>query len=110
MRSKDSIVPIISWYWEATGKFELIGGTYGQPMGTAISGESNIQPMVVGREVIRNALGYEMVALLEEEEFTHPQVPQLAALAGFRYASQGALVNCVAPGSILTEGTGQLFY
>lgn len=103
-------MPIISWYWEATGKVELIGGTYGQPMGTTISGESNIRRMVVGREVIRNALGYEMVAFLEEEEFTHPQVPQLAALAGFRYASQGALVNCVAPGSILTEGTGQLFY
>jgi hypothetical protein len=75
----------------AAGKVELIGGTYGQPMGTTISGESNIRQMVVGREVIRKALGYEMVTFLEEEEFTHPQVPQLAALAGFRYASLAQL-------------------
>src|ERR1035438_7531021 len=45
----------------AAGKVELIGGTYGQPMGTTLSGESNIRQMVVGREVIRKALGYEMV-------------------------------------------------
>jgi alpha-mannosidase len=75
----------------AAGKLELIGGTYGQPMGTTISGESNIRQMVVGREVIRKALGYEMVTFLEEEEFTHPQVPQLAALAGYRYASLAQL-------------------
>ena len=66
---------------------ELIGGTYGQPMGTMFSGESNIRQIVVGREVIRKALGYEMVTFLEEEEFTHPQIPQIAAGAGFRYAS-----------------------
>jgi hypothetical protein len=75
----------------AAGKVELIGGTYGQPMGTTISGESNIRQIVVGRELIRKALGYEMVTFLEEEEFTHPQVPQLAALAGFRYASLAQL-------------------
>ena len=75
----------------AAGKVELIGGTYGQPMGTTLSGESNIRQMVVGREVIRKALGYEMVTFLEEEEFTHPQVPQLAAQAGFRYASLAQL-------------------
>ena len=28
-----------------------------------------------------------MVTFLEEEEFTHPQIPQIAALAGYRYAS-----------------------
>jgi len=75
----------------AAGKVELIGGTYGQPMGTTISGESNIRQIVVGREVIRKALGYDMVTFLEEEEFTHPQVPQMAALAGFRYASLAQL-------------------
>ena len=75
----------------AAGKVELIGGTYGQPMGTTIGGESNIRQIVLGREVIRQALGYEMVTFLEEEEFTHPQVPQLAALAGFRYASLAQL-------------------
>ena len=32
----------------AAGKVELIGGTYGQPMGTTIGGESNIRQIVVG--------------------------------------------------------------
>jgi hypothetical protein len=75
----------------AEGRVELIGGTYGQPMGTTISGESNIRQMVMGREVIRRTLGYPMVTFLEEEEFTHPQIPQLAALAGFKYASLAQL-------------------
>ena len=75
----------------AAGKVELIGGTYGQPMGTTISGESNIRQIVVGREVIRQTLGYAMVTFLEEEEFTHPQIPQIARLAGFRYASLAQL-------------------
>ncbi|MGZ4887014.1 MAG: glycoside hydrolase family 38 N-terminal domain-containing protein, partial [Candidatus Aminicenantales bacterium] len=75
----------------AAGKVELIGGTYGQPMGTTISGESNIRQIVMGREVIRRALGYDMATFLEEEEFTHPQIPQIARLAGFRYASLAQL-------------------
>ena len=69
------------------GKVELIGGTYGQPMGTTFSGESNIRQLVHGRETIRKALGYEMVTFLEEEEFTHPQIPQIVLGAGYRYAS-----------------------
>jgi alpha-mannosidase len=75
----------------AAGKVELIGGTYGQPMGTTISGESNIRQIVVGREVIQQTLGYSLATFLEEEEFTHPQIPQLAKLAGFRYASLAQL-------------------
>jgi alpha-mannosidase len=73
------------------GKVELIGGTYSQPMGTMYSGESNIRQIVLGREIIRKALGYEMITFLEEEEFTHPQVPQMARAAGFRYASLAQL-------------------
>jgi alpha-mannosidase len=73
------------------GKVELIGGTYGQPMGTMFGGESNIRQIVVGRELIRKVLDYELVTFLEEEEFTHPQIPQLAAGAGFRYASLAQL-------------------
>src|SRR5215472_4961257 len=71
----------------AEGKVELIGGTYGQPMGTMFSGESNIRQILYGRETIRKALDYEMVTFLEEEEFSHPQVPQIVAGAGYRYAS-----------------------
>jgi len=75
----------------AAGKVELIGGTYGQPMGTTIGGESNIRQIVLGRDVIRRALGYDMVTFLEEEEFTHPQIPQIVAAAGFKYASLAQL-------------------
>jgi alpha-mannosidase len=75
----------------AAGKLELIGGTYGQPMGTTVGGESNIRQIVLGFETIRKALDYEMATFLEEEEFTHPQVPQLAAGAGFKYASLAQL-------------------
>jgi hypothetical protein len=71
----------------AEGKVELIGGTYGQPMGTTIGGESNIRQVVLGRETIRKALGYQMATFLEEEEFSHPQVPQIVAGAGLPYAS-----------------------
>ncbi|MBI4584712.1 MAG: hypothetical protein HY717_11920 [Planctomycetes bacterium] len=71
----------------AEGKVELIGGSYGQPMGTMFSGESNIRQIAVGRETIRKALDYEMATFLEEEEFTHPQIPQILAGAGYRYAS-----------------------
>ena len=71
----------------AAGKVELVGGSYSQPMATMYSGESNIRQVVYGRETIRKALGYEMVTFLEEEEFSHPQLPQILVGAGFRYAS-----------------------
>ncbi len=75
----------------AAGKLELIGGTYGQPMGTSVSGEANIRQLVLGCETIRKALDYDMVTFLEEEEFTHPQVPQIAAGVGYKYASLAQL-------------------
>jgi len=71
----------------AAGKVELVGGSYSQPMATMYSGESNVRQVVVGRETIRKALGYEMVTFLEEEEFSHPQLPQILVGAEFRYAS-----------------------
>jgi len=71
----------------AAGKVELIGGSYSQPMATMYSGESNIRQVVHGRETIRKALGYDMVTFLEEEEFSHPQLPQILVGAGFKYAS-----------------------
>jgi alpha-mannosidase len=71
----------------AADKVELIGGTYGQPLGTMFSGESNIRQLVYGRETIRKALDYEVATFLDEEEFSHPQIPQIALGAGYRYAS-----------------------
>jgi alpha-mannosidase len=71
----------------AEDKVELIGGTYSQPMGTLFSGESGIRQIVVGHEVIRKSLGVEIESFLEEEEFSHPQVPQMLNAAGIQYAS-----------------------
>jgi len=71
----------------AEDKVEVIGGTYGQPLGTMFSGESNIRQLVYGRETIRRALDYEVATFLDEEEFSHPQIPQIALGAGYRYAS-----------------------
>ena len=71
----------------AEDKVELIGGTYAQPLGTMFSGEANIRQLVYGRETIRKALNYEVATFLDEEEFSHPQIPQIAAGAGYRYAS-----------------------
>ena len=62
----------------AEDKVELIGGTYAQPLGTMFSGESNIRQLVYGRETIRKALDYEVTTFLDEEEFSHPQIPQIA--------------------------------
>ena len=75
----------------AEDKVELIGGTYAQPMGTTFSGESNIRQLVYGRQTIRKALDYEVLTFLDEEEFSHPQIPQIALGAGYRYASLAQL-------------------
>jgi alpha-mannosidase len=75
----------------AANKVELIAGTYGQPMGTTIGSESNVRQLVIGRATVRKALDYDLVTFLEEEEFSHPQVPQLAKLAGYTYTSLAQL-------------------
>ncbi|MCC6579573.1 MAG: hypothetical protein IT440_03970 [Phycisphaeraceae bacterium] len=69
------------------GLVEIIGGTFGQPMGSMVSGESNLRQMVVGQQTIEKSLGRRVAVFLEEEEMSHPQIPQLALLAGYRYAS-----------------------
>src|ERR1035437_2931540 len=71
----------------AEDKVELIGGTYSQPLGTMFSGETNIRHLVYGRNTIRKALDYEVTTFLDEEEFSHRQIPQLALGAGYTYAS-----------------------
>ena len=70
------------------GKMEIIGGTYGQPMGSMVSGESCLRQMVVGQQAVLRVFGIYVDTFLEEEEFSHPQVPQLVKLAGYRFASQ----------------------
>ncbi len=82
----------------AAGKVEIIGGTYSQPMGAMYSGESNIRQVAWGREIIRKTFGYEMATFLEEEDFTHPQVPQIVAGSDFKYASLAAVDTWGHPG------------
>ncbi len=71
----------------AEDKVELIAGSYSQPMATLYSGESSIRQIVVGHDVIRKALGVEIESFLEEEEFSHPQLPQILNAAGVKYTS-----------------------
>lgn len=71
----------------AEGRTEIVGGTFGQPMGSMVSGESNLRQLLVGQETITRVLGQPVAVFLEEEEMSHPQVPQLTKLAGYRYAS-----------------------
>ena len=73
------------------GKVELIGGSFGQPMGTTVSGESNIRQLVMGREAIKKSLGIDVATFLEEEEFSHPQLPQLLVESEFKYASMAQM-------------------
>ena len=69
------------------GRVEIVGGTFGQPMGSMVSGESNLRQLAVGQQTIRRVLGRPVAVFLEEEEMSHPQIPQLLALTGYRYAS-----------------------
>lgn len=68
-------------------RVDVVGGSFAQPLGSTISGESNLRQLVEGRKTIREALGFEVETFLEQEEFTHPQIPQLLLAAGYRYAS-----------------------
>jgi hypothetical protein len=78
------------------GKVEIIGGTYSQALGSMIGNESNIRQLTFGREVIKRCLGEDISTFLEEEEYSHPQLPQLLKSAGYRYSS---LAQCDTWGS-----------
>jgi hypothetical protein len=69
------------------GKAGVDGGTYGQPFGQDYGWEPNIRHLTFGRRAIRETLGVDVRAFLVEEQWFHPQLPQLLRQAGFRYAS-----------------------
>ena len=85
-KSNPEVIDRLKRYLKA-GKVEIIGGTFGQPMGAMVSGESNIRQLVVGQKTIQESLGVLVSTFLEEEEFTHPQLPQLLKGAGYKFAS-----------------------
>ena len=69
------------------GKAAVEGGTYGQPLGQDYSGESNIAHLVYGKCVIQELLDVDIKVFLAEEQWFHPQLPQLLKQSGFSYAS-----------------------
>ncbi|MDP4171570.1 MAG: hypothetical protein Q8906_13240 [Bacillota bacterium] len=69
------------------GKAAVDGGTYGQPFGQDYGWEPNIRHLTFGRKSIKDVLNYDIRAFLVEEQWFHPQLPQLLLKSGFQYAS-----------------------
>lgn len=71
----------------AEGKAGVDGGTYGQPFGQDYGWEPNIRQLTFGRQSLLDTLGADIKAFLVEEQWFHPQLPQLLLQSGFKYAS-----------------------
>ena len=71
----------------ATGCCGIDGGTYSQPFGQDYGWESNIRQLTLGRKAIFETTGADVRAFLVEEQWFHPQLPQLLQQSGFKYAS-----------------------
>jgi Alpha-mannosidase len=69
------------------GKAGVDGGTYGQPFGQDYGWESNIRHLTYGRRTVKEVLDYDVKAFLVEEQWFHPQLPQILLKSGYRYAS-----------------------
>lgn len=70
----------------ADGRAGIEGGTYGQPLGQDFGAESNLRQLTYGRSSILDTLDYSVRAFLVEEQWFHPQLPQLLKTSGYRYA------------------------
>ncbi|MBK8974432.1 MAG: hypothetical protein IPM29_00755 [Planctomycetes bacterium] len=71
----------------AAGTVEVVGGSYGQPYGLFVGGESNLRQRTFGARAIRRLLGVWPRTFWEEEFDFFPQLPQLLAGCGFTGAS-----------------------
>lgn len=69
------------------GKAGIEGGTYGQPLGQDFGAESNLRQLVFGRSTILETVDYPVHTFLVEEQWFHPQLPQLLRQSGYRYAA-----------------------
>lgn len=69
------------------GQVEVAGASYGQPYALFHGGESAIRQLSYGARVAARLLGKAPRSFWEEEFFFFPQLPQLLAGTGFRYAS-----------------------
>ncbi len=68
----------------ATGRIELVNGTYAQPLSQTISGESNIRHLYYGLAAIEEAVGVRVKSYLAGEPQFFPQLPQILAGFGFK--------------------------
>lgn len=71
----------------ARGQIEVVGSSYGQPYGLFHGGESNVRQRVYGARAALRLLGVRPRTFWEEEFDFFPQLPQILAKTGFRYAS-----------------------
>lgn len=69
------------------GVIEPVGGSYGQPYGQFHGGESNVRQRIFGARAVHRLLGVRPQTFWEEEFDFFPQLPQILAGCGFRYAS-----------------------
>lgn len=69
------------------GRFEIVGGSYGQPYGLFHGGEANIRQRVYGVRAVKRLLGVDVETFWEEEFDFFPQLPQILAGVGIRGAS-----------------------
>jgi hypothetical protein len=74
-------------HYISEGKAAVDGGTYGQPFGQDYGWEPNIRHLTFGKKAIKDVLDYDIRAFLVEEQWFHPQLPQLLQKSGFQYAS-----------------------
>jgi len=68
------------------GSVEIVGGTWCEPFGLIVSGESNIRQIFYGTEAIRRALDYDIRVYANQEHGTYAQQPQILASFGIRAA------------------------
>ncbi|MCZ7436735.1 hypothetical protein O7598_10065 [Micromonospora sp. WMMC241] len=71
----------------AAGTIEVVGASYGQPYPLFHHGESAVRQLTYGVRAVRRLLGVRPVSYWEEEFSFYPQLPQLLADTGHRYAS-----------------------
>ncbi|HRK22550.1 MAG TPA: hypothetical protein PLX06_12105, partial [Fimbriimonadaceae bacterium] len=69
------------------GTVELTGCSYGQPYGQFHGGESNVRQRIYGVRSALRLFGVRPQTFWEEEFDCFPQLPQLLAGSGFKYAS-----------------------
>lgn len=71
----------------ASGRMEIVGGTYGQAESQVFGYESAIRQLTLGQATLKGYLGSCATTYIVEEQSFFTQLPQLLRQAGFCYAS-----------------------